>query len=44
MIETFMRFGFAVACGVAATTVVFWALVIVPEWWRLRRERKAKSK
>ena len=44
MIELFLRIGFAVAAAIAAIAAVLWALVILPEWWRLRRERKAKSK
>lgn len=36
-----MHLGFAVACGVAALAVAFWALAILPEWVRLRKERKA---
>ncbi len=35
------RIVFAIACGVGAAAAVLWALVILPEWRRLRRERKA---
>lgn len=43
MIELLFRLGFALACGVGAAVAVLWALIILPEWLRLRRAAAKKA-
>lgn len=43
MTEMLFQIGIALACAVAVVASITWVVVILPDWLRRRRERKARE-